>query len=347
MATIIERKLQDGTSRFLVQVRRRGAPLQSQTFARKTDAKAWARKVESDIEQGVAVAPSKSRRTLLSELVDRFLKAEGKSWPRDRQRYLQLWSDKIGHLTLASVTRAEIVRVRDEWRGEGVSPATINRRLAYLSKVLSVAVTDYELMTSNPMLRSRLKLEEPQHRVRFLDADELARLREAASKSETNDLTVFIELALGSGARAGELVNLRWADVDLEEGVAVLHQTKSGKRRAIPIRGRALAMLRSKARVCEFVLHSNGKPRKDMAPLFGRLQYDKPFREAVKAAGIENFRAHDLRHTAASYLVQADVPLYTVQALLGHATPTMSAKYAHLVPAQVATAGDKLAEALQ
>jgi integrase len=76
--------------------------------------------------------------------------------------------------------------------------------------------------------------------------------------------------------------------------------------------------------------------------VYGRCQYDKAFREAVKAAGIENFRFHDLRHTAASYLAQADVPLYTIQHLLGHKTPAMTQKYAHLVAAQVATAGDKL-----
>jgi integrase len=347
MATIIERTLSDGTKKYLVQIRRRGAPLQSQTFSRKTDAKVWARSVESAIETGKAIPTNKARRTTLADLIERFLKAEGRSWPKDRQRYLERWKDSLGHLTLAALTRAEVIKERDRLVSEGAGPATVNRQLAYLSRVLSVAVTDYELMQSNPLLRSKLKLAEPQHRVRFLSASELAALREAAAKSETKDLALFVEMALCSGARAGELVNLRWVDLDLEVGTAVLHVTKSGKRRAIPIRGRALEMLRAKERTCEWVLTSNGKPRKDKPPIYGKLQYGKPFRDATKASGIENFRAHDLRHTAASYLVQADVPLFTVQALLGHATPTMTQKYAHLVADQVATAGDKLAEALR
>lgn len=347
MATIIERTLQDGSKRYLVQVRKRGASLQTQTFSRRTDAVRWGKSIESAIDEGRQFPQSAARKNTLAEVIDRFLEGEGKRWPKDRQKYLKKWRKRLGHLTLAQLSRSEIVKERDKLASEGTGPATVNRMLAYLSKVLSVACADYELIGSNPMLRAKLKLAEPQHRVRFLSPEELGALREAAAKSEARDLAVFIELALCSGARAGELTGLRWCDVDLEEGVATLHVTKSKKRRAIPIRGRALEMLRTKARGSEFVLTSNGRERKDKPTVYGRLQYDKPFREAVKAAGIENFRAHDLRHTAASYLVQNDVPLFTVQALLGHATPTMTQKYAHLVSSQVALAGDKLAEALR
>jgi integrase len=347
VATIIERTLQDGSRRYLVQVRKRGAKLQTQTFARRTDAVRWGKSIESAIDEGRAFPQSSARKNTLAEVITRFLEGEGKRWPKDRRKYLEGWSDRLGHLTLAQLTRSEIIAARDKLVRDGTGPATVNRLLAYLSRVLSVAVQDYELLPANPMLRAKLKLAEPQHRVRFLSPVELAALREAAAKSETKDLAVFIEMALCSGARAGELVDLRWVDLDLEEGTATLHVTKSGKRRAIPLRGRALEMLRAKERTCEYVLTSNGKPRKDKPTIYGKLQYGKPFREAVKAAGIENFRAHDLRHTAASYLVQADVPLFTVQHLLGHASPTMTQKYAHLVSSQVATAGDKLAEALK
>jgi integrase len=347
VATILERRLKDGSKKFLVQVRRRGAKPQSQTFTRKTDATRWAKSMESAIDEGRAFPHSTARRTTLVDTIDRFLKGEGKRWPNDRRRYLERWSEALGHLTLAQVTRSEIVKERDRLAAEGMAPATVNRMLAYLSRVLSVAVTDYELIGANPMLRAKLKLEEPQHRVRFLSPVELAALREACAKSEQRDLALFVEAAMHTGARAGELAGLRWTDCDLETGVAVLNKTKSKKRRTIPLRGRLLDALRTKPRLCPLLFHSNGRANKDGEMVYGLIQYDNFFRAALAEAKITNLRFHDLRHHAASMLVQNGVGIYEVGNLLGHSSIEVTKRYAHLAPDAITQLGDRLAEVLR
>jgi integrase len=341
MATIIERKARDGTSRFLVQVRRRGAPLQTQTFTRRTDAKVWARQVESAIETGKAIPTSKARRTTLAEVIERFLAGPGKAWPRDRQKYLGRWKDKLGRSTLAALTRAEVIKARDEFAATGISNATCNRMVAYLSKALSTAQHDWALIDTNPC--QKVKLTEGRGRVRYLSEQELVALREAvAEQTDLPDLALLVEAALRTGARAGELTGLKWGDLDLEAGVALLSKTKNGERRLLPIRGKLLDALRTKPRVSPYVFTSPGRKGREGKVTFGRIQYDKDFRAAVKAAGIENFRFHDLRHTAASTLVQNGVGLYDVQHLLGHKSPTMTQRYAHLAPEAMQHIGDKL-----
>lgn len=331
MATFATRRLKDGTIRHTVQVRRRGARPLARTFTRLTDARVWARSVEADIEAGKSPVPTKARKVTLAELVEQFLRGPGKGWPSNRTSYLHRWVGQVGHLTLAGLTRGEIIAARDElWSGR--APATVNRAVAYLSSVLSYAV-EREIIPENPC--RKLKLTEPRGRVRYLSDDELARLRGAVAAQETlPDLSLFVEAALRTGARAGELQGLRWEDIDFQRGVAILHETKNGERRLLPIRGALLEALRNKPRTCALVF---------TCPTgVGRIQYGNAWRAALKAVGIESFRFHDLRHHAASTLVQNGVDLYAVQHLLGHKSPTMTQRYAHLAPEAITDIGDKL-----
>lgn len=325
MATIIPRRRKDGSTRYLVQIRRRGAPTVAQTFARLTDAKAWARKTESGIDAGKMPLPSKARSTTLADAIDDFLKTS--DWPRDRQSILLKWKAEIGHLMLAAVTRKAIAEARDRM-GKGVSNATRNRYVAYLSAFLSHLVHEQGLLAENPC--RKLRLTEPRGRVRWLSDDELSRLRQAL-KSRPK-VALLVEAALHTGARAGELLALKWADIDFDAGTALIRESKNDEPRLIPIRGALLEALKAR--------DQSGDAR-----VF-RLAYSKPFREACAEAGIEDFVFHDLRHHAASVLVQAGTDLYVVQKLLGHKSPAMTGRYAHLRPENIVDIGDRLAEVL-
>jgi len=139
-------------------------------------------------------------------------------------------------------------------------------------------------------------------------------------------------LALATGARRGELLNLRWSDVNVKRGTLTFHQTKNGERRAVPLIGDALEVLTQ---------HVKGQ-HLDTSLVFPDSTGTRPvgmreaFEWAVKRAGIVNFRFQDCRHTAASYLAMNGASLAEIAEVLGHKTLAMVKRYAHLSEAHTA-----------
>ena len=131
--------------------------------------------------------------------------------------------------------------------------------------------------------------------------------------------------AITTGVRRGELLGLRWQDIDLERRVAVLHNAKNGDRRSVPIVPEGAELLREHGKVRRLdndqVFASDGDD-----PVW----FDKFWYAALKAAKIKDFRFHDLRHTAASYLAMSGATTAEIAAVLGHRTLQMVKRYAHL-----------------
>ena len=151
------------------------------------------------------------------------------------------------------------------------------------------------------------KHEETRGRVRFLSHEERARLLDACRASSWPRLYVFVLLALTTGARRGELLGLRWLDVDLERGEAMLHDTKNGDRRVLVLLSQVVEELahfapKDATTSQALVFRSRLKPSQPFATA-------KVFNEAVEAAAIKNFRFHDCRHCTASYMAQAGASL--------------------------------------
>ena len=144
---------------------------------------------------------------------------------------LKVWCKIIGELALAEITPALISECRDRLakevtsRGKVRSNASLNRYIAVLSSVMSVAVREWQWLEENPVSKLR-KLKESKGRERLLSEDELDRLLEATKQSANKDLHTAVVLALSTGARKMEIWGLRWRDVDLDEGMATLHQTR-------------------------------------------------------------------------------------------------------------------------
>ncbi len=210
--------------------------------------------------------------------------------------------------------------------------ATVNRHLTYLLTVMSYCV-EVGWLPYAP----RVKKFDETKRVRFLSDEELTALTQALEGCPERVMLPFVYCALSSGARAGELLSLEWDDVDLAKGVAIIHDSKNSEGRKLYFRGRALDFLRDYARVRHlgspgvFLLNSG-------APLTGS-KYGKLFRDALKRAGIDDFRFHDLRHTAASYLAMNGASLLEIQQVLGHRTTAMVSRYAHLTESHVESSG--------
>lgn len=336
MATIITNRGKKKTT-YSVQIRVKGAKPIHATFDRRRDATDFAKKTEADIRAGRYGTRSESMRHTFSDLLDRYFKSY--EVPRDQAAILEWWRTEIGHQALANVTPPLLSAVRDKLakeknsKGRARSPSTVNRYFAYMSAVFGKAKKEWHLIEQNPF-SSIKKLREPQGRVRFLSDSERDKLLAACKDSSEPHLYEFVVLALQSGARAGELQGLDWSDIDFNRGVAILEHTKNRRRRTIPIRGLALELLRDRRGISGPVFHSAD----------GRVPFDysKPFREAVSGAGIENFRFHDCRHTAASALAQAGCSLLEIAELLGHQSLTVTQRYAHLTDKTVTDLGDKL-----
>ena len=182
--------------------------------------------------------------------------------------------------------------------------------------------------------------------MRFLSEEELPELLKACRASKNNNLLLAVTLALSTGARQAEVMGLRWKQIDLKARTALLIDTKNGERRALPIVGDALELLRARAKVRQidddrlFPAGARSKNKDAVADLRA------PWEAALKAAKIEDFHWHDLRHTCASYMAMSGVSPVEMAKLLGHKTLAMTMRYSHLSPQRTIELADGLAKRL-
>ncbi len=175
-------------------------------------------------------------------------------------------------------------------------------------------------------MRKVTKPKEPRGRVRFLSDDERIRLLASCKESNSPYLYAATVLALSTGGRRMEVLGLRWSDIDFVRSVITLHETKNGERRILPLAGYALTLIKELANSrppdCDWVFPGNDRK----APVDIRT----PWENALKRAGISDFKFHDLRHSCASYLAMDGASLAEIAEILGHKTLQMVKRYAHL-----------------
>jgi len=328
MATIRERKTSKGESRFMVIVRLKGQPDQTATFNRKTDAKKWAQHTEAAIREGRHFKTTEAKKRTLSELIDRYIADILPTKPKSalkQAKQLEWWKSEIGYSTLADTTPARISEARDKLH-KGRKPATVVRYMAALSHAFTIAVNEWGWLEDNPMRKVR-RPKEPRGRVRFLSDEERETLLVTCKASNCAHLYPVVVLALSTGMRQGEIINLKWSDIDLKRGYIILEETKNDERRSVPLVGYAKELIKelSKVRKIEtpLLFASDAKPQ---VPIDIRT----PWHKALKASEIKDFRFHDLRHTAASYLAMNGASVAEIADILGHKTLQMVKRYAHL-----------------
>ena len=342
MAVIEERQSKDGEISYRVKIRLKGHKPQEATFRRKTDAKNWANSTEAAIREGRYFKCAEAKKRTLAELIDKYtttvLPHKSDSMKAAQTNQLAWWKEKAGYYVLADFTPQIIVSLREELangstpRGGKRTNATVNRYLAALSHALSVASDEWEWLESNPMLKIK-RHSEGQGRVRYLDDDERLKLLDVCEQSSNKQLYAIVVLALSTAMRKSEILNLKRRDVFIKEGFVILDKTKNKERRRIPIIGHAHNVLSHHLKITrldsDFIF-----PSKD-----GKKPIDikRPWENAVSKAGIENFRFHDLRHSAASYLAMNGASNRDLMEILGHRTLQMTSRYSHLSNSHVSS----------
>lgn len=330
---------------YRAHVRRRGHPPRSRTFSTREEAEDWADLVERQIRgelvpSGAGKADRRRRR--LTDAIDLFIAT--RELTTYQRNVLEWWRSELGHRRVADLKRGDFYAARERIRavdGGELAPATVNRRLAAISAVLTIVMDRDWIMTNPARIR---RLSEDNARERLLSRGDRERLLTACRASPEPDLYPLVVCAMLSGGRAGELVGLTWQYVDLEQGLGRLARTKTKERRPIPLRGHALEVLRKiaearpNANPSDYGFrHADGR-----AP----FDYDRTWRSARQAAGIDDFHFHDLRHLAASELAMAGTSTRELQQLLGHASAQMTARYSHFVREHVLELGDRLNDRL-
>lgn len=361
MATIEKLQRASGTV-YKAKVRKQGHPTVTRTFKTRSAAERWARKFEASIEEDNAGLVSEGQKHTLADAIARYrreiLPTRNASTIPNYTRHLLHWETTLGHLRLSELTPARIAGCRDDLSTTPIpskrpdaepsplsyrSPSTVNRYLATLAAVLTACVKRWHWLKDSPM-RQVDKPSEDNARTRFLSKDELQRLLAACRESRSPDLYLAVLLAITTGARQGEILGLRWRDVDLDRGLLHLRvdnetATKGGVR-SLPIAAQLLPLF--KDRLAELEAESGldtpkQEARIQSALVFpGRISANTPiylrrsFENALMRAGIEDFRWHDLRHSAASFFAANGASLLEIGAVLGHKTAQTTKRYAHL-----------------
>ena len=345
--TIAKIKTRSGF-KYKAHVKKNGKNLKIKTFTRRTDAKTWAKRIDADVELMESLG-CKGAGLTLRQLADEYVsKWSGKD--PNQQSKVEWWVERIGDHKLVDISttlvREQLNALAEEpcRRGDGLgktqsldrnpSPATLNRYRSTLSSMFKYAVGE-GYVVSNPVTKITAKTLNNKI-VRYLSDTERQDLLAACRKSSWKPLYRLVLLAMTTGMRKAELINLRWSDIDFNRSVAMLATTKNGDPRHCPIPSVALDELKTVRQIGDgLVFPSKQIPTKP-------FEFRKHWFKALDEAGIEDFRFHDLRHTAASYMVMNGMSLYETATVLGHKDIQTTARYAHLSTEHIANVTEKV-----
>jgi len=245
-----------------------------------------------------------------------YAKINKRSWLRD-EIALKWFNLHFKGLSLSRITPKHIEDYKRK-RLDKVKSATINRELAVLGFMFSLA-TKWKYTDKNPVKEVK-SLQERKIEIRILNKREAEKLIE----STTNHLRSIIIIALNTGMRRGEILNLCWSDIDFVNLYIFVKESKSGYTRKVPMNSAVVETLKSCKREANFIFY-NPKTKGPMG-VYSR------FKTACKKIGFPDLRFHDLRHTAATQMVMSGIDLVTIKELLGHSKIDTTMRYAHPTP---------------
>ena len=319
MATIQKVKNKNGIS-YKVFIRNKGLKSIIKTFSKKQLATQFIHQIESDAQARVNYN-NHSDKTFNEIVVDYFNNGYQGSRPKQQKSRAKYWLDVLGDRKVDSISTSDISDGINRLSPQ-LSNATKNRYKAVVSVIFSYACRQYGL-THNPVQNIR-SLPENNARIRFLSDSERSALFKACRGSQWGKLYLLVLLAITTGARKGELINLLWKDIDFDRQTAYVKMTKNRQPKVMPLTDDVVAELsKFTGKESELIFNSEIKPDKP-------YEFYKLWKKALKLAEIEDFRFHDLRHTTASYLAQNGCSLLEIADVLGHKQLEMTKRYAHL-----------------
>ena len=229
----------------------------------------------------------KTFKELADKYINEYAKLNKRSWQKDQERLNNHLIPFFGEMIVTEITPKAISAYKGYRYKKDISPATINRELTIMKHMYTMAVKEWEWCRDNPVKRVRMEKEGPP-RDRWLTYEDEKKLLDACP----DWLKEIVTFALNTGMRQGEILSLRWKDVNLFQGIAILEMTKNGEKRAIPLNRTVWDLLKEKSKVrylaSDYVFINDAGTKMDG----GNLRTD--YMKALKTAGITGFTFHDL-----------------------------------------------------
>ena len=346
------RKLPNG--KYRVEIRKKQTSIQNKTFADKSQAEQWANDFERKIEKILNIKAKKLKKlspdkieelggialfqklgievTFLTfkSLVNEYMRHwSGKD--ENMLRRAQFWLNVFNDKPVKSIKPVHIEKILEQYasgsvNGYGAEKSKSNNTLLRMKSVLSsifIYAIDKKYLDKNPAEKVRIKAQNNLIE-RFLSDTERDNLLNACKESTWDKMHLLILLAITTGMRKSELSYLRWTDIDLDKGLATLGDTKNGSPRINPVPSFVVDELKQFREIGNGLIFFS--PNNKEKP----FDFRKQWYSSLKKAGITGFRFHDLRHTAASYLVMAGATLHEAGQILGHKSEQTTKRYAHL-----------------
>ena len=306
--------------KYHAQIRKSGYPPLTKTFSSLTTAKRWASTTEADMERNLhIVLPDK---TTVGELLERYeedISPQHKSHQVEKYR-LKTLKRYLGDQRVSTLSPALVCKYRDA-RLKAVSPASLKRELVVLSSVLNTAIKEWGInLQQNPVSMVSLP-KVVRGRDRRLEQGEEEKLLSA-----TDELKRIIIIALETGMRRGEILNIKKSHIDFVRQTLLIPFTKTGTPRTIPLSSRAIEALREQLRGSQNVI-----PIEETS-LFSYTArgLSGAFLRLCRKHGLENLRFHDLRHEATSRFFEKGLNPVEVATITGHKDTRMLMRYTHL-----------------
>lgn len=349
-----------GELQWRVQVRRQGFPVYSRTFELHKDAAGWGRDVEAAIGRRDLVelrrltGDGQTMGGTVADLVDRYLEEvlPKRRNPGNEAPRLARIRGALGRLALPMLTPQDVAKWRDKRLAEGAAPGTVRHDLNTLSKLLGHAVSEWGTEGVRNIVRDVKKPALAKGRDRRVSQAEFDFLIKAAREGRpgapkpSRGLAPLITLAVETSMRQGELVALRWVDVDLKHGVVTVRQSKNGDARSVALSSRAKRAfldLKSVERIDSRVFdwadpHSVSRPFERCVRRAKELYADECRDGTIvpDPTFLSDVRFHDLRHEATSRLFEQGLNLMEVASMTGHKSMQMLKRYTHVDARRVA-----------
>jgi integrase len=334
MASIYKRKSKDGKSfTWRVVIRIKGYPTICKTCSRKQEAEDWAQETEQNIKAGQFKIAMHKQQYTYGQLIER-LYADGaleqhRSLKKTRSQF-EYWKKRLGNYALIHITpeiinkeRAELLET-DSAKGTKRSPGTINRLMAVLSSTLNYAVKRLRWLSENPCA-NLTKLKDEGKRDKILQESEFAKLLKECRESKSPYLYCIVLIALTTGARQGEILNLHWDEINWERKQAHLRETKNGRSRNIVLVDPVIHELKK--------LYALRQPNKKLVfaslTTFGKIDIKKAWQAAARRANI-SITFHGLRHSYCSMAASQGASTLELMTGMGHRTMQTLMRYTHL-----------------
>lgn len=317
--------------KYQVRVRRKGFPTISKSFHRHSDAKEWARMMETKADRHELSPDSKALKSIaLADLIRRYRDTvlPGKKCCEVETIILNAFlRHPICKKTLNDLTASDFARYRDDRLSgkhgmKAITPKTIKRTLSPVHRMFQVAMSEWDVpLSRNPLADFKMKVTDNKRQRRLLEG-ELEKLLSAANTNRNPYVVLIVRFALETAMRRGEILALRWRDIDSERYSVTVLESKNGHSRIVPLSSVAIGILKTTAGMAG---DSDGDTVFPVSANAFKLSWVR----LVRRAELDDLHFHDLRHEAISRLFELGLTVPEVASVSGHRDMRMLLRYAH------------------